>query len=262
MQEEEEDTSSSDTNACLTSEAQSYEVEFVKTYERLPILWDVNHPDYTNKYRRAVANDALLEIMKKWDKSATRLTVRQKINILRSSYRKDLRKHLKSKTIGQNGEQIYEYNPRNWKFYALRFLGGKVDDEEIESNKDQNSIVEIKLNSSYFDAVTNEEAENDAIKLQTSNVQQTFNDDEAGEKTQANNKKNKKKRMKSAVEDYYVDDNVLEKEFEAISSNVVCKLRRMNPEQRCHAELLINKVLIGGLKNSLTDETDLTEVYK
>lgn len=152
MQEEEEGSSSSDTIACPPSEVQSYEEEFVKTYERLPILWDVNHPDYTNKYRRAIANDALLEIMKKWEKSATRLTVRQKINILRSSYRKDLRKHLKSKTIGPNGEEIYEYNPRNWKFYALRFLGGKIGDEEIESNKDQNSlIVESKLDGSYFD---------------------------------------------------------------------------------------------------------------
>lgn len=99
------------------------------------------------------------------------------------------------------------------------------------------------------------------MTLCTSNVQQTYNEDEAGEKTQAINKRNRKKRLKAGEEDYYVD-SILEKEFEAISFNVVCKLRRMNPEQRCHAELLINKVLIGGLKNSLTDETDLTEVYK
>lgn len=68
--------------------------------------------------------------------------------------------------------------------------------------------------------------------------------------------------MKLDVQDYCIDDSILDREFEAIGSNVACKLKRMNSAQRYHAELLINKVLIEGLKNKLTEDTDLTEVYK
>lgn len=63
--------------------------------------------------------------------------------------------------------------------------------------------------------------------------------------------------------EHYADNNeMLDRELDAIGANVTCKLKRMNSEQRYHAELLINKVLITGLKNNLTNDTDLTEVYK
>lgn len=58
-----------------------------------------------------------------------------------------------------------------------------------------------------------------------------------------------------------VSHDTSDKEYEAIGANVACKLKRMNPQQRYQAELLINKVLIKGLKNSLSDDTDLTDVW-
>lgn len=77
------------------------------------------------------------------------------------------------------------------------------------------------------------------------------------------NKAKTRKKIKVELDDYYqLDHNLLDREMEAIGANVTCKLKRMDPLQRYHAELLINKVLITGLKNNLSDETDLTDVYR
>lgn len=47
-------------------------------------------------------------------------------------------------------------------------------------------------------------------------------------------------------------------EYDGIGLNVACKLRRMNEEQRLYAELLINKVLLYGMKHRLQEETSLS----
>lgn len=52
-------------------------------------------------------------------------------------------------------------------------------------------------------------------------------------------------------------EDVCEEEYKAIGDNVAFKLRRMRVDQRYYAELLINKVLINGLKDQLIDETDV-----
>lgn len=60
-----------------------------------------------------------------------------------------------------------------------------------------------------------------------------------------------------------MDDEALrirreEDEFDGIGTNVACKLRRMDEEQKLMAEELINKVLINGIKGRLTEDTDIT----
>lgn len=129
----------------LSSETRAIEEDFIETYKNLPLLWDTEHKDYTNKYRRNEALDILLKIIKRWNPSATRLHVRRKINILRSVYRKDLRRHLASKSIGPNGEVVYEYEPMNWKFHKLKFL------EKNGDNNDITEISEINMDDNNFD---------------------------------------------------------------------------------------------------------------
>lgn len=96
----------------------------------------------------------------------------------------------------------------------------------------------------------------------TSDVLASISEDEPPRKRFKAKKSNKF--LKVEIEDdYYVqNDNLLDRELEAIGANVTCKLKRMDPLQRYHAELLINKVLITGLKNNLSDDTDLTDVFR
>lgn len=52
--------------------------------------------------------------------------------------------------------------------------------------------------------------------------------------------------------------SVTNQEFDAVGTNVSYKLRRMTDDQRHIAELLINKILICGLRSQLCDVSDLT----
>lgn len=147
MMEDGEENDTSENGVSLSRETQAFESEFIKTYEQLPVLWDISHLYYTHKDKRDAAIDILLKIMRKWDGKATRATVKQKINILRSCYRKELRKRLASKTIRPDGKEIYQYIPKNWKFHALSFLRRRNGDIERIKN---NNIEDINLDSTNF----------------------------------------------------------------------------------------------------------------
>ncbi|XP_022818396.1 uncharacterized protein LOC111350909 [Spodoptera litura] len=242
------------------TESQRIEEDFIKTYKNLSVLWDTKNNYYTNKYKRNEALDVLLDIMKKSNPSANRYSVRKKINSLRCSFRKDLIKHLSSKRINENGEEIYEYKPTNWKFYELRFL-------EREDDANDNSFTEVKIDDSSFLEVSADELAfgHEISSSPVSDVLATTNEPAT--------KRRKSKKMTNCVKIEEVDTNeyrnieevdqdLIDRELEAIGANVTCKLKRMNSLQRYHAELLINKVLISGLKNNLTDDTDLTDIYR
>lgn len=51
-------------------------------------------------------------------------------------------------------------------------------------------------------------------------------------------------------------------EFDGIGVNVSCKLRRMGEEQQIYAEMLINQILMNGLKGRLWEETELCELKR
>ncbi|XP_026728276.1 uncharacterized protein LOC113494230 [Trichoplusia ni] len=233
-------------------ETRDLEDEFIKTYEHLPELWNPDHAHYTNKHKRNAAHDVLLQVLRKWDPEATRYSVRKKINVLRSCYRKVLHKYLASRTVGPDGEEIYEYEPKYSKFHMLRFLDDKL-------HLQHNNTVEINIDDNYYeddDGNENNDSsyqKRDVLALEDENNHIVINQNHVNER--------KVKRLK--VEQLYpVNAEVLDRELEAIGANVACKLKRMDPEQRYHAELLINKVLITGLRNNLTEGTDFTEVYK
>lgn len=146
MSYDEEETDIQMLPISIESESKKIENEFINLYQRLPLLWDMKNVDYSNKYKRNAAYDKLLVILKKLNHTATRYNVRQKINILRSCYRKDLRKHLASKVIGPSGEVTYEYIPISWKFHKLRFLDGNE-----KSDIKENDIAEVTVEDNSYE---------------------------------------------------------------------------------------------------------------
>lgn len=243
----------------ICSETQMVELEFIKKYEQLRELWDPKNPDYTNKYRRNASLDILLSILKKINPTATRVHVRRKINCLRSCYRKELRRHLASRKIGPDGEEIYEYIPSAWKFHSMRFVD-KIERPHFNSIRDD--LVQINVNegleNSYEDQFSDQDSEDEILHHANDSL------DEIPIQHTVTIPTKRKRLIKEEGEESYVgivSHDTSDKEYEAIGANVACKLKRMNPQQRYQAELLINKVLIKGLKNSLSDDTDLTDVW-
>lgn len=74
----------------------------------------------------------------------------------------------------------------------------------------------------------------------------------SGNTKKSGTQKKRKDAIDAAVKALKEDD-----EFDGIGLNVACKLRRMDEDQKLYAEMLINKVLMHGVKGRLQEETDV-----
>lgn len=116
---------------------------FIEAYRNLPELWDVQSTAYSNRVKKAAAYDVLIDKLKPMEPDATRDSVVKKINNLRSTFRKELKKVNDSKRSGAGTDEVYI--PTLWYFKDLMFL---VDHETpdpsestLESNEDSVSGV-------------------------------------------------------------------------------------------------------------------------
>ncbi|KAI8432448.1 hypothetical protein MSG28_004840 [Choristoneura fumiferana] len=88
----------------------------IESYKNMPYLWQKDHEDYMNKHLRDEGFKVLLEIYKDFDESATVKNLKKKIENLRTSYSKELKKVLASKRAGK------VYVPSLWYYDALKFI--------------------------------------------------------------------------------------------------------------------------------------------
>ncbi|XP_068204480.1 uncharacterized protein [Palaemon carinicauda] len=94
--------------------------QFILQYKSLPELWDTRSDGYTKKEKRETAYKKLLEVYKRIKSNGNVEDVKKKINILRSNFRKELKKMSDYKTSGATTEDVYV--PSSWVFRELSFL--------------------------------------------------------------------------------------------------------------------------------------------
>ncbi|XP_050305941.1 uncharacterized protein LOC126743057 isoform X4 [Anthonomus grandis grandis] len=99
--------------------------EFIELYRNMPFLWKVSSKEYNDRNKKDRGYDVLANKLKEVDPTANRDKVVKKINNMRTSFRKELKKYLKSKETETNPEDVYR--PKLWYFDALLFL---VETEE------------------------------------------------------------------------------------------------------------------------------------
>lgn len=114
-------------------------LHFIEAYRSLPELWDIECPSYSNRIKKSATYDVLIEKLKPMEPDAVRDSVVRKINNLRSTFRKELKKVNDSKRSGAGSDDIYV--PSLWYFNNLMFL---VDQETPDTSE------------STFNAVDNE----------------------------------------------------------------------------------------------------------
>lgn len=102
-----------------------YEKQFVLTFGNLPELWDKRHENYFNKLKRRKALEKLVVIYRHIKHFANVEDVKKKINLLRSNYRRELRKILIRRRSG------LEYGPKSWIFQHLHFLNEEPSLAEV-----------------------------------------------------------------------------------------------------------------------------------
>uniref|UniRef100_A0A2S2QAH8 MADF domain-containing protein n=1 Tax=Sipha flava TaxID=143950 RepID=A0A2S2QAH8_9HEMI len=114
--------------------------EFLETYKRHPALWNAKSNVSKNKHLRNLGIEDLLKVCQEKFKDANTAFVKRKINNLRTVFRRELNKVLKSKTTGSSVNEIYI--PTLWYYDLLSFTtedeSGRVgissldDDTELQ----------------------------------------------------------------------------------------------------------------------------------
>lgn len=106
--------------------------DFINIYRSEHCLWKIKSKEYHDKFKRDAAYILLIEKLKEIDTSATKSVVVKKINNLRSSYQKELKKVKESTRTGLGADDVYQ--PKLWYLNMLSFL----DDQDIPRNSRSN----------------------------------------------------------------------------------------------------------------------------
>lgn len=118
--------------------------EFIELYESLPCLWNVKDKQYSNKHLKEEGMQTMVEKCKSIFPDADKEFVNKKIKCLRASFRRELRKVIKSKGTGTSPDDVYE--PSLWYYELLLFTAdceivrkGKSSMIEVESDEESDN---------------------------------------------------------------------------------------------------------------------------
>ncbi|CAK1597851.1 unnamed protein product [Parnassius mnemosyne] len=106
--------------------------EFIELYRNEPCLWQNKSKEYHDRERKSAAYKVLLEKIKEIDSTATIDTVKNKINTLRCTFKKEVLKVKSSQRSGSGKDDIYI--PKLWYYDLLQFL----TDQEVPRSSRSN----------------------------------------------------------------------------------------------------------------------------
>ncbi|XP_031327378.1 uncharacterized protein LOC116158689 [Photinus pyralis] len=232
----------------------SFIKDFIELYQKHKCLWKIKDSSYANKALRAKAYQELLELYKTVDSEATVESVKNKINNMRSAFRKELKKVKMSKRSGSSADEIY--TPSLWYYDLLLFT---TDQEECRETL--SSCVDIQDESEKTGG-DNEENELES-ELSSTEASNPFSPTTISETTclsrtpTPTRKKAKQTKHDLMVEKAYEVLSRGDNEFKTVGANVAWKLQRMEKNQRDIAEHLINTILHYGITNKLSDNVTI-----
>lgn len=125
----------------MSKKEKEFITEFIELYKSFLCLWKIKSKEYSDRNAKSQAYDILAEKMQTVDRSANRETVVKKINSMRTTYRKELKKVLDSERSGAGADDIYV--PHLWYYELLSFLRdqetprGCVSNMDYEENESQ-----------------------------------------------------------------------------------------------------------------------------
>lgn len=127
------------------SRAKQIQEEFIALFRDSPCLWQITSKDYHDRPKREVAFQRLIEKLQVVEPQANKDFVIKKINNMRSSYRKELKKIKDSMKTGSGADEIY--HPKLWYFDLLSFLNDQEKPRPSSSNLCQELENEVSENT-------------------------------------------------------------------------------------------------------------------
>ncbi|KAL1448220.1 hypothetical protein WDU94_000601 [Cyamophila willieti] len=112
--------------------------EFIELYKNEPCLWKVSSKDYHNKIKRAEAFNKLVLKLKEIDPAADKEAALKKINNLRTTFRKEYKKVIKSMKSGAGRDEIYV--PKLGYYNLLLFIRDEETPRPSTSNLESSEV--------------------------------------------------------------------------------------------------------------------------
>uniref|UniRef100_A0A182RXR4 MADF domain-containing protein n=1 Tax=Anopheles funestus TaxID=62324 RepID=A0A182RXR4_ANOFN len=125
--------------------------EFIELYKSFPCLWHQQSKQYEHEKQKAY--EALVQKYREVDPQATKETVERKINTLRTSYRKQLRRLQRSSKAGTNRQ------PTWWYFELFSFL------DDYPKWLKQDDLAQSAHSESLDDEYDDDTVENDGTRV-------------------------------------------------------------------------------------------------
>ncbi|XP_039279430.1 uncharacterized protein LOC111047499 [Nilaparvata lugens] len=221
--------------------------EFIKLYEKQPCLWQVKSKDYYKKHLKEAAYRKLVEKLREIEPDSDKNAVIKKINNLRSSIRKEMKKRKLSIKSGATGDDIYK--PKLWYFDLFNFL-----EENNSSNVDNNSDDEIELTEDWDEYSLQETPSKNSSSIPPNPVSRTQSECEAPLSSDGPTANRLRSLLttndKAANEAYLVSDKVqkdsssqVEDRYDLLGKSIACRIRTLNKRQRLIVEKNINDIL-------------------
>lgn len=194
---------------------------FFQVYQSLPELWQVKSDVYKNKSKKNKAWETLLLEYKEIDPEATVEKLKAKLNSIRTTYRRELKKVNDSVRSGAGEDDVYV--PSIWYISCLDFL----KDQEVQSTG--------------VDSIDCENRETPTIQAQP-------------KRSKTNTLDNKDKFLQKAVE--HLEHSQKQKDDAATFSEYwACLFRKLSATQQVYARKAIEDILLLGQLNQLTLNT-------
>lgn len=129
----------------LRNMSKQFITEFIALYRSYPCLWKVKSSEYSDRDQKNKAYEDMIVKLKQVDESATRESVKKKIDSMRGCFRKELKKVKASKKSGAGADEVYK--PHLWYYDQLLFLADQEAPRESVSNiEDDTSHSQVSKN--------------------------------------------------------------------------------------------------------------------
>lgn len=122
----------------MSTMSKQFIVEFIEAYRKFPCLWKVKSGEYRDRNKKCKAYEELLQKYKEIDEGASVQTVKNKIDSMRASFRRELKKIKESQRSGAGEDEVY--TPHLWYFEHLKFLSDQEIPRESISNLEDDTV--------------------------------------------------------------------------------------------------------------------------
>ncbi|KAM3958843.1 uncharacterized protein ACR2FA_007146 [Aphomia sociella] len=212
-------------------------IDCIQLYRNLPALWKVKSKLYYDRDKKNKAYDLLLAKYNEMFPNATKEDVKRKFNILRTNYRKELKKYITSMKSGASTDSIYESTL--WYFEEMNFL----HDQELQLES-VSSMNPIAKNARANEVEDIEERRLEIRASMDGNQDSTLSETPPCRTSKHANKKARKNEQLSDLE--YECLSNFKDEYYHWAMACAADLRKMEKSQQIYAKKAIAEVIMEG----------------